>query len=102
MNSIAQIQPSELRERIEQGNVPLMIDVREPEEVAQGMIPGAVHIPLGQLAGRLEELDQDRETVFICRSGYRSERACEYLEQSGFDKVINLEGGMIAWSEDEA
>ncbi|CAM3308446.1 MULTISPECIES: rhodanese-like domain-containing protein [Saccharibacillus] len=100
MNPIAQIEPSELRERVERGEAPLMIDVREPEEVAQGMIPGAVHIPLGQLAGRLDELDPDRETVFICRSGYRSERACEYLEQSGFDKVVNMSGGMLAWNEE--
>lgn len=99
--SIAQIEPSELRERIRQGDAPLMIDVREPEEVAHGMIPGAVHIPLGQLSARLEELDPDRETVFICRSGYRSERACEYLAMSGYDKSVNMTGGMIAWYEDE-
>ncbi|MCQ4086037.1 rhodanese-like domain-containing protein [Saccharibacillus sp. JS10] len=99
MNPIPQIQPSELQARIEQGQAPLMIDVREPDEVAQGMIEGAVHIPLGELAGRVDELDPDREIVFICRSGYRSERACEYLQQSGFDQVVNLEGGMIAWSD---
>ncbi|MDO3409342.1 rhodanese-like domain-containing protein [Saccharibacillus sp. CPCC 101409] len=101
MNPIAQIEPSELRERLEQGDAPLMIDVREPEEVAQGMIPGAVHIPLGELAGRLDELDPDRETVFICRSGYRSERACEYLADAGFDRTVNMTGGMLAWNDQD-
>lgn len=56
-----------------------MIDVREDEEVAQGMIDGAKHIPLGQIPDRLSEIDKSGEIILICRAGYRSERACEYL-----------------------
>lgn len=73
-----------------------IIDVREDEEVAEGMIPGASHIPLGQIPERLGELDKSKEYIIVCRSGGRSGRACEFLAQQGYD-VTNLEGGMLAY-----
>jgi rhodanese-related sulfurtransferase len=76
-----------------------LIDVREPDEVAAGTLPGAVNIPLGQLPGRVGELDPHRRVVLLCRSGGRSTQAAQYLTQAGFDDVVNLAGGMLAYAE---
>ncbi len=73
-----------------------LIDVREPDEVAEGTLPGAVNIPLGDLAARVDELDRDRRVVLLCRSGGRSTSAAEYLTSLGFGDVVNLAGGMLA------
>ncbi|WP_211745360.1 rhodanese-like domain-containing protein [Paenibacillus sp. Marseille-Q4541] len=99
MNQVPEITPAELKARLQSGEVIQLIDVREDEEVAAGMIPGAKHIPLGQIPNRLDEIEKTEETIFICRSGYRSERACEYLTDLGYPGCVNLVGGMIAWSE---
>lgn len=74
-----------------------LIDVREPDEVAAGTLPGAVNIPLGQLPSRLDELDKTRRVVVLCRSGGRSTMASQQLTAAGFDDVVNLEGGMLAY-----
>jgi rhodanese-related sulfurtransferase len=73
-----------------------MIDVREVEEVAEGKIPGVLHIPLGLLEFRMHELDKNKEYVIVCHSGGRSSRAVQFLESQGF-QVINMNGGMLAW-----
>ncbi|WP_062515011.1 rhodanese-like domain-containing protein [Halobacillus sp. KGW1] len=73
-----------------------IIDVREDEEVAEGKIPGAAHIPLGFIEKRAVELDKDKPYIMVCRSGGRSGRASEILMSKGFD-VTNMEGGMLAW-----
>ncbi len=73
-----------------------IIDVREDFEVEEGMIPGAVHIPLGSIPERAAELDKSKEYIMVCKAGGRSASACEYLESQGFE-VINLEGGMMAY-----
>ncbi|MFN3256579.1 MAG: rhodanese-like domain-containing protein [Ilumatobacter sp.] len=78
------------------------IDVREPYEVAEGTIPGAVNIPLGQVPGRLEELDRDRRVVLLCRSGGRSGQAAEFLTGVGFTDVVNLVGGMLAYHDEQS
>ena len=57
-----------------------IVDVREDEEVAEGTIPGAIHIPLGQLSARAGELDRERPVITVCRSGRRSAHAAEQLE----------------------
>lgn len=98
MNDIPQITPEVLRQRLTAGEDLCLIDVREDDEVATGMIPGAVHIPMGQIPQRTAELPADAEVVFICRSGARSQRVCEYLQQFGFT-TANLSGGMIEWNE---
>ncbi|MBD8037220.1 MULTISPECIES: rhodanese-like domain-containing protein [Solibacillus] len=73
-----------------------VIDVREDFEVEHGMIPGAVHIPLGSVPERTDELDSSKSYIVVCKGGVRSANACEYLEGKGFD-VTNLEGGMMAY-----
>ncbi|MFL8936624.1 rhodanese-like domain-containing protein [Rossellomorea oryzaecorticis] len=75
---------------------PNIIDVREDDEVAAGMIPDAKHIPLGSIESRMDELDKSKEYIMVCRSGGRSGRAARILENQGF-KVINMTGGMMAW-----
>ncbi len=72
------------------------IDVRQPDEVAAGTLPGTVNIPLGDLPDRLGELDPTRRVVLLCRSGGRSATAAAALTAAGFDDVVNLEGGMLA------
>ena len=73
-----------------------VIDVREDFEVEQGTVPGALHIPLGQIPDRIAELDVATPYIVVCRSGVRSANACEYLTAQGYD-VTNLEGGMLAY-----
>ncbi|SIG24406.1 Rhodanese-related sulfurtransferase [Mycobacteroides abscessus subsp. abscessus] len=73
-----------------------IVDVREVDEVKEGRIPDSVNIPLGLLEFRMHELDKNKEYVLVCRSGGRSGRACQLLESHGF-KVVNMEGGMLAW-----
>lgn len=76
-----------------------IIDVREDEEVRAGIIPGAVHIPLGQLRTRLPELDSTRPTITVCRSGRRSLTAAQTLIDAGFT-AESMEGGMNQWSKE--
>jgi hydroxyacylglutathione hydrolase len=75
----------------------VVLDVREPEEYAQGHVPGAINLPQAELASRLEELPHDRTLLTMCRSGSRSLRAAQFLEQAGFDRVASVKGGTEAW-----
>lgn len=85
---------AEVHDRL--GSQTQLVDVREPHEVAEGMIPGARSIPLGQLPERLTELDLARPIVAICRSGNRSGQATAILTSAGF-AAENMAGGMLAW-----
>ncbi len=98
MSSYTTITVEELKKRLDAGERIHLIDVREDEEVAQGIIPGAIHLPLGQVPQRLDEIPQEEEVIFICRSGYRSDQACQYLASLGYKGTTNLIGGMLAWS----
>lgn len=75
----------------------VIVDVREDDEWAAGHIPSAVHIPMGQVPQRLEELPEG-ELHIVCRSGGRSRRTAEWLQRNGYD-AVNVDGGMAAWSE---
>lgn len=94
-----EITTQELSERLNKGEKVKMLDVREPDEWAAGHVTGAMHIPLGQVVERLNELNADEELIVICRSGNRSGLACELLQEKGFN-VVNMTGGLLAW-EDE-
>ena len=75
---------------------PQILDVREGFEVAEGMIPGALHIPMGQLGSRLGDLDKDRPIIVVCRSGNRSAVVADALNQAGYT-ADTMAGGMTAW-----
>ncbi|MFA9444508.1 rhodanese-like domain-containing protein [Egicoccus sp. AB-alg6-2] len=77
----------------------VFLDVREPDEWQAGHIEGALHIPMGQLNQRIDELDAEREFVAVCRSGNRSGAVTEAMKRAGYE-VENLDGGMQAWSRD--
>jgi adenylyltransferase/sulfurtransferase len=100
---IPQMPVEELKRRIDAGNAPFILDVREPHEHARANLneTGAEIklIPLGELPARVHELDPERETVVHCRSGGRSQSAAEHLQAVGFKKVHNLAGGIGAWSD---
>ncbi|WP_274361591.1 rhodanese-like domain-containing protein [Paenibacillus thermotolerans] len=99
MSDLRAISPSELKARLDRGDTPCIIDVREDEEVAAGMIPGAKHIALGELPGRCQEIPKDCEVILVCRSGNRSGKAYAYLESLGYRNTVNMTGGMTAWSQ---
>ena len=88
---------SELKARMDAGNPPVIVDVREPSEFQICRIPGSVLIPLGQLAARTAELDPSAEVVLQCKSGGRSARATALLRERGFSQARNLTGGILAW-----
>ncbi|MRX73961.1 rhodanese-like domain-containing protein [Bacillus lacus] len=94
--NVKEISADELLEKLENGEELQLIDVREDEEVQEGMIPGALHIKMGDIPEKAESLDKDKEYIFICRSGRRSENVCAFLQDQGY-KVVNMTGGMLDW-----
>ena len=75
----------------------IVLDVREPEEYAHGHVPGAINLPQADLVSQLDELPRHRPLAMICRSGARSLRAAQFLKQVGFEQVLNVQGGTLAW-----
>jgi adenylyltransferase/sulfurtransferase len=98
-NGVPQITVTELKQRIDAGEAPFILDVREPFEYQIANIGGKL-IPQGEVPQRLAEIDRDREIVVQCKSGGRSQRIAEYLKQSGYPNVVNLAGGILAWSNE--
>jgi len=96
----ADVQPNDLRERLRSGEDLFVLDVREPEEVAEWAFPGAVNIPLGQLGERTGELPTGRAIVVTCHSGVRSAAAADALVKAGWP-AENLVGGAAAWQATE-
>ena len=93
------IEPTEVKQRLDRQDPFVLIDVREPHEFQICRIPGSTLIPLGDLPKRVNELNPDDEIVAHCKSGMRSAKAVEFLKQAGFRKVRNMKGGILAWSE---
>jgi molybdopterin/thiamine biosynthesis adenylyltransferase/rhodanese-related sulfurtransferase len=87
----------ELKTRMDRGDAPVIIDVREPHEHAICSIPGAILIPMARLSQRLSDFDPLQEVVVHCRSGGRSSRSVALMREKGFTKARNLTGGVIAW-----
>jgi rhodanese-related sulfurtransferase len=97
--NIPEITPAEFVARRERGESLTLLDVREDWELGVASVPDIVHIPMGQVADRLAELDRSRETVVLCRSGRRSMEVAKFLQQNGF-RAVNLAGGILAWARD--
>lgn len=98
---VKNLDPTEFMERRTRGDAMTLLDVREAWEIGLAPVPSEVlHIPMGEIASRLKELDPERETVVICRSGGRSAQVAHFLDARGFKSVANLTGGILAWSRD--
>jgi rhodanese-related sulfurtransferase len=95
---ITQVTATELQTRIQNEPQLFLLDVREPFEFKFARIENSVLIPLNQIPERLTELDPQQEIIVICHHGVRSLQACIYLDNSGFEHVANLTGGIDAWS----
>jgi rhodanese-related sulfurtransferase len=97
MEEIQIITTEELKKKLEDGEKLELVDVREDHEVAQGIIPGAKHIRMGDIPANLDYFDKEKEYIFICRSSARSGNVCHYLQEQGY-KVRNMTGGMLEWT----
>lgn len=91
---------TELQSLLHSGAKPLLIDVRESHELINGVIEGAISVPMNTIPERLDEFSDYKEqpVVLICRSGKRSVQVGLFMEQAGFTDIINLEGGMNEWA----
>lgn len=96
------ITPAELAKLLQSENPPHLLDVRQPEEFAHAALPGATLVPLDTLPARLEELAEwrDQKVVVYCHHGMRSAHAIGWLSGQGFNKLVNLSGGIDRWSLD--
>jgi rhodanese-related sulfurtransferase len=95
-----EVQPDEIRARLARGEQVFLLDVREPDEVAEWAYPIGINIPLGQVGERLAELPTDRTIVVACHAGGRSAAAANALSEAGFT-AENLTGGALAWAATE-
>jgi len=77
---------------------PQLLDVREPWEIAQCVLPGSITIPMGEVPARVDEIDTERPVVCICHHGMRSLRVAMFLESRGHGQVLNLDGGIDDWA----
>ncbi len=92
------VTPRELKEKLERGEEPILLDVREPWEFSLARIEGSKLVPMAEIHDRLPDLDPNVETVVICHHGVRSAFVTRVLDRSGFESVYNLEGGLDAYS----
>lgn len=98
--SFLPLDPRELKRRLDAGEAPVVLDVREPDELALCAIAGAQPIPMGDIPRRVGELDPERETVCVCHHGVRSANVAAWLANAGFERVYNLTGGIDRWARD--
>lgn len=99
MPGYGDIAPGELKRRLDRGELPVLLDVREPWEFALSRIEGSLLLPMSAGPSRLGDLDPAAETVVICHHGVRSIQVAQFLSRSGFGNVLNLEGGLDAYSD---
>ena len=94
---LMEVEPVEALKMVKNGA--LMVDVREPSELAEVAydVENIIHIPLGQLKSRMNEIPKDREVIMACRSGHRSSNAVRLLQKKGYTNIINLKGGILGW-----
>ncbi|MCX7272440.1 MAG: rhodanese-like domain-containing protein [Burkholderiales bacterium] len=95
-----QIRPQELSALLSQAVPPVVLDVREPWEIATASLKGSVMIPMHEITTRLSELSTTQPIVCLCHHGMRSLQVAMFLERNGFETVYNLAGGINAWSLD--
>jgi adenylyltransferase/sulfurtransferase len=92
-----EITPVDLKKKLDAGETPFILDVREPNEYQINKIAGSTLIPLGELPRRYQELPKDRQIITQCKMGGRSAKAQDFLKTVGFTNVLNLKGGILEW-----
>jgi sulfur-carrier protein adenylyltransferase/sulfurtransferase len=97
--NLSEIEPTEVKQKIDRGDKFILLDVREPHEFQICRIPTSTLIPLGELPKHLNEFDKNAEIVAHCKSGVRSGKAINLLRENGFKNVRNMKGGILAWSD---
>ena len=95
---IGEITVEELKRRHDAGEDLILLDVREPDEIATAAIPWATTIPMREVPMRIEEIPRDRPLIVMCHHGGRSERVAHFLAMNGYGNAVNLTGGIDAWS----
>lgn len=100
MTEIESITPTELKQRLDSGEDLLLLDVREEDEVALCALPGSLHLPMNRIPLQHNELPDDRTIVLYCHHGVRSLHSALYLADAGFERLINLKGGIDAWARE--
>lgn len=95
---ISEISVTDLSRRIAGPDAPVVLDVREPQEIAVARFPGAVEIPMQSVPSRMGELDRNAEIFVLCHHGMRSAHVADYLAEQGFTRVGNVTGGIDAWA----
>jgi rhodanese-related sulfurtransferase len=102
---VATISSEELKQQLDSKKAPILLDVREVEELTDDLdhLPGIIHIPIGTLSNRISEMEEHKgkEIVTICRAGVRASKAAKILMKAGFKQVKVLEGGMMAYRKAE-
>ena len=98
-NGVPQLSVKDLKKRIDAGEDVYILDVREPFEYQIANIGGHL-IPQNEVALRLNEIDRNREIIVQCKVGGRSQKIAELLKQNGYERVVNLAGGILAWADE--
>tara|TARA_B110000196_G_scaffold53658_1_gene44311 strand:+ start:211 stop:528 length:318 start_codon:yes stop_codon:yes gene_type:complete len=93
------ILPEELKKRLDAGEKPILLDVREPWEFSICKIEGSVNISMSEPEKLINELNANDEIIAICHHGMRSFQVCNYLENNGFNNTLNLDGGIDSWAK---
>ncbi len=96
-DQVQYIDPQELWQELHSSEPPVLIDVREPREYKRGHIPQAQVIPLPKIIADTSQIPRDQRVVLLCRSGRRSTKVASYLDELGYDNILALKGGMLAW-----
>ena len=91
---------TELKQRLDAGVKPLIVDVREPWELRIAALDGALAIPMNQIPVQLAAIPKDRDVVLMCHHGVRSRYIGQFLAQQGFERLFNLQGGIDAWARE--
>jgi rhodanese-related sulfurtransferase len=96
---VTEISVADLKRKRDAGDSFVLLDVREPDERETAAIDGIVAIPMMEIPGRYAELPQDTDIVVMCHHGGRSARVTQFLNDHGYARAVNLDGGINAWSE---
>ena len=91
--------PTELKQKQDNREEFVILDVREPNELKISQLEGNINIPLGELQEKYLELDKEKDIIVVCRTGWRSANAVSFLKGKGFKKVENLDGGINLWAD---